>query len=189
MRQVYMIFSAVTLLVVTSGPALPDTPSSAPAPSETWECPQADGSSVYTNKEKAGCRAMSLKPLSVVPSLEHMPTIPQTVTAGGPYYQVVPPADRSPDPRDRPVPGWARDWQASIAPGGSTQEEVCSMYSEWIHLVQKTRGGIFYGSDPSYGGDVTGRNQRGPSYSFYDNARYIALSRIFGTGFVPVGCP
>jgi len=55
-------------------------------------------------------------------------------------------------------------------------------------LAQKTRGGLFYGSDPSYGGDVSGRNQRGPSFSFYDNARYVTLSRMFGTGFVPVGC-
>jgi hypothetical protein len=67
-------------------------------------------------------------------------------------------------------------------------EEVCSLYSEWLTLVQKTRGGFFYGSDPSYGSDLSGRNQRGPSYSFYDNARYLALARMFGTGFVPVGC-
>ena len=189
MRLMHIVFSAVALLVVISVPALSATPPSVPSPSETWECPQADGSSVYTNKEKAGCRAMMLKPLSVVPSLDHMPTTPRAVVTDVPHYQVVPPADQSIDPRDRLVPGWARDWQASIAAGGFAQEEVCSMYSEWIHLVQKTRGGIFYGSDPSYGGDVSGRNQRGPSYSFYDNARYIALSRVFGTGFVPVGCP
>lgn len=58
-----------------------------------------------------------------------------------------------------------------------------------MHLVQKTRGGMFFGSDPSYGGDLSARNQRGPSYSFYDNTRYVTLSRLFGRGFVPIGCP
>lgn len=181
------LLSTATLAVFFPLSSFADTP---PAPTEspsTWECPQADGSSLYTNKEKAGCRAMTLKPLSIVPDLENMPTIPHTV-ASVPYYQVPASSDRYPAVDRQTVPDWARDWRASIAPGGSVQEEVCSLYSEWIHLVQKTRGGFFYGSDPSYGGDVSGRNQRGPSYSFYDNARYIALSRIFGTGFVPVGC-
>ncbi len=80
------------------------------------------------------------------------------------------------------VPDWAKDWHASIASSGSVQAEVCSMYGEWLHLVQKTRGGFFYGTDPSYGGDLSGRNQRGASYSFYDNARYITLSKIFRAG-------
>jgi len=92
-------------------------------------------------------------------------------------------------PWGQTVPGWAQDWHSSIAwTGGSIQTEVCSLYGEWINLVQKTRGGFFYGTDPSYGGDLTGRNQRGTSFSFYDNARYQTLSRFFGTGFVPVGC-
>ncbi len=86
------------------------------------------------------------------------------------------------------MPDWARDWHASNLSSGSAQAEVCTLYMEWIHLVQKTRGGMFFGSDPSYGGDITGRNQRGASYSFYDNTRYIALSRLFGTGFIPIGC-
>ncbi len=86
------------------------------------------------------------------------------------------------------MPEWARDWYASNTTTGSVQAEVCGLYMEWMQLVQKTRGGFFFGTDPSYGGDITGRNQRGASYSFFDNARYIALSRLFGTGFVPVGC-
>lgn len=180
------LLSAATLLVFSSASAIADTPPPAAEPVTTWECPQADGSSLYTNKEKAGCRAMTLKPLSVVPSLDNMPIIPHTVAAP-PHYQVPAYPDRSATDRQN-VPDWARDWRASIAPGGSVQEEACSLYSEWLHLVQKTRGGFFYGSDPSYGGDPSGRNLRSPSYSFYDNARYIALSRIFGTGFVPVGC-
>ena len=52
--------------------ASPDTPSFDPA--RMWECTQADGSSIYTNKERAGCTLMTLKELSVVPSLDQMPT-------------------------------------------------------------------------------------------------------------------
>lgn len=152
-----------------------------------WACAQADGTTVYTNKERAGCQIMTLKPLSSVPDLFTMPTSPQMAP---------PPAthrdnqrhDRSSRREDRPVPDWARDWYVGIAPSGSVQDEVCSLYSEWMHLVQKTRGGFFFGSDPSYGGDLTGRHQRGPSYSYYDNARYLTLSRLFGRGFVPIDC-
>jgi hypothetical protein len=68
------------------------------------------------------------------------------------------------------------------------QAEVCTLYGEWLSINQKTRGGFFFGSDPSYGGDLSGWNQRGPSFSFYDNARYVTLSRMFGQGFVPIGC-
>jgi hypothetical protein len=77
----------------------------------------------------------------------------------------------------------------SIASSGSVQAEVCSMYGEWLHLNEKTRGGFFYGTDPSYGGDLSGRNHHGASYAFYDNARYVTLSKIFGRGFIPIGCP
>lgn len=154
----------------------------------TWECRQADGSSLYTNKEKDGCSVLALKPISVVPDLEHMPTAPRGLTTSASSPELFPRQDPSPGVVVRQAPDWARDWYADIAPSGSVQQEACSLYSEWMHLVQKTRGGFFFGSDPSYGADVTGRNQRGPSYSFYDNTRYIALSRLFGTGFVPVGC-
>jgi hypothetical protein len=188
MRLMQTILSAAALALFLAGPTWADTPSPAPEPSATWECPQADGSSIYTNKERAGCRAMLLRPLSVVPSLENMPTIPRAMTAAAPHYEMPPYQDRSPGMGGRNVPDWARDWYANNTSSGSVQAEVCGLYMEWLQLVQKTRGGFFYGSDPSYGGDLTGRNQRGPSYSFYDNARYIALSRMFGTGFVPVGC-
>ncbi len=192
MRPMYLALASVAIIAVChTPPVAADTPSSHPTdaeePTSTWECPQADGTVMYTNKEKPECRALTLKPLSVVPNLEHMPVIPHAVAAMPPYPN---PSylDRYPGSERQPVPEWARDWRASIAPEGSAQEEVCSLFSEWMHLVQKTRGGFFYGTDPSYGGDVTGRNQWVPSQSFYDNARYIALSRIFGTGFVPVGC-
>ena len=49
-------------------------------------------------------------------------------------------------------------------------------------------GGHFFGTDPSYGSNPTARNWYTPSYSFYDNARYVTLSQIFGAGFVPIGC-
>lgn len=188
MGLTHALLSATTLVVFVSAPALADTPPPPAEPTSTWECPQADGSSVYTNKERAGCRAMVLKPLSVVPSLDHMPIIPQTVAA--PHYYDVPSfQDRGPGFVNRNVPDWARDWYATNTASGSVHAEVCGMYMEYLQLVQKTRGGFWFGSDPSYGGDLSGRNQRGPSYSFYDNARWMALSRIFGTGFVPVGCP
>ena len=117
------------------------------------------------------------------------PTIPLTTTATPPDREKGLAQGRAPRTGDRHVPDWARDWHASIEPSGSVQEEVCSLYSEWLHLVQKTRGGMFFGSDPSYGGELSARNQRGPSYSFYDNTRYVTLSKLFGRGFIPIGCP
>ena len=59
----------------------------APAAAETseeletmWECPQADGITLYTNKERAGSQAMTLKPLSVFPDFSTMRTSPGTKT-------------------------------------------------------------------------------------------------------------
>jgi hypothetical protein len=184
MKPLQRALAATTVLILASAPGWADTPVA--DPSKMWECPQADGSSVYTNKEKAGCRAMSLKPLSVVPSLDNMPTIPHPVAA--PAYDIPPYQYPAQMPANRNVPEWARDWYANNTASGSVHAEVCTMYMEYLQLAQKTRGGLWFGSDPSYGGDLSGRNQRGPSYSFYDNARWMALSRMFGTGFVPVGC-
>lgn len=185
-------FFAAAALAVGTTTAFADTDGAAKFdPARMWECIEADGSSMYTNKERAGCKLMALKELSVVPSLDHMPTYrspyPETPRSDGRYSM-----DRAQDMtggRSETIPGWGREWHSTIAySGGSIQQEVCLLYGEWINLVQKTRGGFFYGTDPSYGGDLSGRNQRGPSFSFYDNARYQTLSRIFGTGFVPVGC-
>ena len=187
---VFTLIAAAAL--VMAAPAIADTNETVKFdPARMWECTQADGSPIYTNKERAGCKLMALRELSVVPSLDQMPTYrspyPATPPSEMPYSM-----DRVPGGmtmRGQTVPGWAQDWHSSIAwTGGSIQTEVCSLYGEWMNLVQKTRGGVFYGTDPSYGGDLSGRNQRGASFSFYDNARYHALSRIFGTGFVPVGC-
>jgi len=190
----FIFFSlvAAATLVMAATPALSDTSETAKFdPARMWECMQADGSSIYTNKEQTGCKLMTLRELSVVPSLDNMPTY-RSPYAAIQSYDMPYSMDRSPaamGTRGQTVPVWAQDWHSSIAwSGGSVQAEVCSLYGEWINLVQKTRGGFFYGTDPSYGGDLTWRNQRAPSFSFYDNARYHTLSRIFGTGFVPVGC-
>ena len=179
--------AAAAALVLAAPPAIADTNETVKFdPARMWECPQADGSSIYTNKERSGCKLLVLKELSVVPSLDQMPTY-RSPYAATPASDMSYSMDRA--PRGQTVPGWAQEWHSSIAwTGGSIQSEVCSLYGEWINLVQKTRGGFFYGTDPSYGGDLSGRNQRGASFSFYDNARYQTLSRIFGTGFVPVGC-
>lgn len=185
MRPTRSFFLAAIFAVFSAAPASSDTP---PGSDTIWSCTQADGSLIYTNKEKPGCQAMALKPLSVVPDLENMPTAPRTATTSELQYEVPSYQERTSGTGGRQVPDWARDWYASNTSSGSAQAEVCSLYVEWMQLVQRTRGGMFFGSDPSYGGDVTGRAQRMPSYSFHDNARYIALSRLFGTGFVPVGC-
>lgn len=186
MRPRRMIpFVAAILAVFSAAPASSDASSGSDT---TWKCTQADGSLLYTNKEKTGCEAMALKPLSVVPDLENMPTTPRTSTTHESQYEVPYYQERTSGMGGRQVPDWARDWYASNTSSGSVLAEVCTLYMEWMQLVQKTRGGMFFGTDPSYGGDITGRAQRMPSHSFYDNARYIALSRLFGTGFVPVGC-
>jgi hypothetical protein len=190
MRPTRVLMIAATILTLSSASAF----SATTIPSDPFlmrECIQADGSVLYTNKDLPGCKLMKLKELSSVPSLEDMPTYRPTVTAA-PHYDIPPYPNRNQTGiagGRQTVPDWAKDWHASIASSGSVQAEVCSMYGEWIHLVQKTRGGFFQGTDPSYGGDLSGRNQRGASYSFYDNTRFQTLSRMFGSGFVPIGCP
>lgn len=189
MRVRYTILQGVAVVALCVGPVSADTPPPAPEPADTWECQLEDGTTIYTNKERPGCRAVLLRPLSVVPSLENMPTTARPSALAAPHHDMPAYQDRGASVGNRNVPDWAKDWYASVTPSGSVQEEVCSLYSEWLHLTQKTRGGMFYGSDPSYGGDLSGRNQRGASYSFYDNTRYAALSRIFGAGFIPISCP
>ena len=190
MKPAHLLMIAATIFTLSSMPAFSDTTVSFD-PYMMRECTQADGSILYTNKDIPGCKLMKMKELSIVPSLDDMPTY-RPPTAAAPRYDIPSHQDRNQAGMTgggQTIPDWARDWHASIASSGSVQAEVCSMYGEWLNLVQKTRGGFFYGADPSYGGDLSGRNQRGPSYSFYDNARYITLSKLFGPGFVPIGCP
>jgi hypothetical protein len=189
--HIMSIMVAATALTMSATPAFSDTSSPADFdPTQMWECPQADGSAMYTNKERPDCKLMTLKPLSIVPSLDDMPTY-RPAAATAPRYGVHPDADRNAAGMSSSgpiVPAWADNWYASIATSGSVQAKVCAMYGEWLNLNEKTRGGFFFGTDPSYGGDLSGANQEGASFSFYDNARYLALSRIFGQGFVPIGC-
>jgi hypothetical protein len=190
MQPTRVLMLAATILTLFSTSAFADTTISFD-PFMMRECTQADGSILYTNKDVPGCKLMKLKELSIVPSLDNMPTYRPTVAAA-PHYNVPPSPDHNQTGMiggGQTVPDWAKDWHASIASSGSVQAEICSKYGEWLHLNEKTRGGHFYGTDPSYGGDLSGRNQRGASYSFYDNARYVTLSGIFGRGFVPIGCP
>jgi hypothetical protein len=190
MQPTRVLMFAATILTLFSTSAFSETTVSFD-PFMMRECTQADGSIIYTNKDLPGCKLMKLKELSIVPSLDDMPTYRPPVTAA-PRYNT----PSSPDHNQtgmagggQTVPDWAKDWHASIASSGSVQAEVCSMYGEWLHINQKTRGGFFSGTDPSYGGDLSGRNQLGASYSFEDRARYGALSGIFGRGFIPIGCP
>lgn len=185
MKLTPMVSAVVFLALAAVPPAFTNASPTPVEPSDTWECPQADGTLIYTNKEKAGCRAMPLKSLSVVPSLDNMPLIPRHIGVPVPSVHMPGYPDHGPGGNAQNVPDWARDWHASST---GSRGDICAMYWEWVRLNEKTRGGVFFGSDPSYGGDSSGRNQRGASYSFYDNARYIALNRLFGTGFIPVGC-
>ena len=189
MQPAHVLVIAATFLTLSSTSAFADT-TIASDPLLMRECPQADGSALYTNKDVPGCKLMTLKELSIVPSLDDMPTYRPTV-ATAPPYNAPPYPDRNQAGMTgggQTVPDWARDWHASIASSGSVQAEVCSMFGEWLHINQKTRGGFWFGADPSYGGDISGRNQRGASYSFEDRARYGALSSIFGRGFIPISC-
>jgi hypothetical protein len=164
-----------------------------PSTVEMWECPSPDGTMLYTNKERPGCQPKALSPLSISPSLPDILS-PPTTTADSTYRPNSGPKDFLYDTpigalrNSTQIPDWGRNWYAGISAGGSVQADICGMYMEWIQLTQKSRGGIFFGTDPSYGGDPTARNWYGPSYSYYDNARYMTLSRIFGAGFIPIGC-
>ena len=183
----YTYVAPVLVLAMAAMPALAES-SEKFDPARMWECTQADGSSIYTNKERAGCKLMALKELSVVPSLDHMPTSRPAPVSQNEIPEFAERASGMPVDVQH-VPDWARQWRASVVSSGPNQAEVCSLYGEWLHLNQKTRGGFFYGSDPSYGGDLSAQNQRGASFSFYDNARFYTLTKLFGPGFVPIGCP
>ena len=170
----------------------PDVQASESSPVEMWECPGPEGTILYTNKERPECQPKELKALSIVPSLPETvfpPSANSLATQSGPRakefsYDTPIGAVRNLSQ----IPDFGQDWYAGLTAGGSVQAEVCSMYMEWIHLNQNSRGGFIFGTDPSYGGNPTARNWYAPSYSFYDNARYVTLSRMFGAGFIPIGC-
>jgi hypothetical protein len=175
---------ALSTLMLPVIPALGDAPDTSDS-SGVWECPQAGGESLYTNRKLPGCRAVELKQLSVVPPL----TFPSGQLVTGERTVVVErPSAAVPASSGQTVPDWAKSWYGNIARSGPTREKVCALYAEWINPNERTRGGFFFGIDPSYGGDPSGRSQMSSSHPFYDNARWLTLSRLFGGGFVPVGC-
>ena len=184
-RVVFAIFAA-SLLLAQPAQATESTAV------DMWECSNSDGPTLYTNKERPGCQAMTLATISTVPSWPEVTLRPST---GGAIYE---PTPGVPDyAYDTPmgalrnltqVPDFARDWYAANRGNGSVQAEVCGMYLEWLNITQNSRGGFFFGTDPTYGASPTARNWQAPSYSFYDNTRYLALKRIFGAGFIPIGC-
>lgn len=188
-QRVFVIALAVLLPISAIAQAVESSES------EMWECPGPDGTSLYTNKERPGCQPKELRPLSIVPSIPDSGILSTSGDATIHHYDDPYRADAF--SYDTPVgamrnmksvPDWANDWRSSTTLAGSVQGEVCTMYGEWIRLNEKSRGGVFFGTDPSYGSDPTTRTFRAPSYSFYDNARWVTLSRMFGTGFVPIGC-
>lgn len=88
-RTCVALLSAAILGMCPIAPAMAETSEEL----ETmWECPQEDGITLYTNKERAGCQAMTLKPLSVFPDLATMRKSPHTMTDS----QQVPPKDTTP---------------------------------------------------------------------------------------------
>src|SRR4029079_15153657 len=89
--HVLMIAATIFTLAVTS--AFSDTTVRFD-PLLMRECPQADGTALYTNKDLPGCKLMTLKELSIVPSLDDMPTYRPTVAAV-PHYEIPPYQDRN----------------------------------------------------------------------------------------------
>ena len=95
--------AAAAALVLAAPPAIADTNETVKFdPARMRECPQADGSSIYTNKERAGCKLLALKELSVVPSLDQMPTYRSPHAAKHPSDMLYS-MDRA--PRGQTVPG------------------------------------------------------------------------------------
>ena len=185
-----LFFPAICWLLISN-----PTWSLASTDAQVWQCPGPDGTPLFTNKERADCQAMDLRPISVAPSYADIAD--HTTSSRPPTHGDDSPFAVDPFSYDTPagalrnlksVPDWGREWQAGNQLAGTVQGEVCSLYGEWLRLNEKSRGGFFFGTDPSYGADPTARSFRAPSFSFYDNARWLTLARMFGTGFVPIGC-
>ena len=67
-RPIPLLAIAATLLILSATAAFSDTTIDSD-PLQMRECPQTDGVTLYTNKKLPGCTLMTLKPLSIVPSL------------------------------------------------------------------------------------------------------------------------
>ncbi len=91
-RLIPQLTIAATLLLLSATAAFSDS-TIASDPLQMRECPQTDGVTLYTNKKLPGCTLMTLKPLSIVPSLSDMPTYrPSMMTA--PRYDAPSSSDR-----------------------------------------------------------------------------------------------
>src|SRR6185295_10931052 len=86
MQPTHVLMIAATIFTLSSTSAFSDT-TVAFDPLLMRECPQADGTTLYTNKDLPGCKLMTLKELSVVPSLDDMPTYRPTVGTA-PHYDI-----------------------------------------------------------------------------------------------------
>ncbi len=179
----FFVMMVVHALVI---PAYAEEPKPAD-PMGMWECSQPGEVPLYTNRERDGCRKMDLKPLSTVSPLPDSPSRLQRTLPMGPAGDHPGPIEPAPPAHSRNIPDWGKDWYAHNSSDASVQSEICVLYSEWLQLVQRTRGGFYFGTDPSYGSDPSRRNFAS-SNPFWDNARYVSLANIFGRGFVPIGC-
>ena len=186
MRALWYSLLALTLVGPLASPVHAEE-TTEPDPLGMWECPQDGDVPLYTNRERAGCRKMVLKPLSVVPALPEFPPRSQRTHPSIMEPTPLPQIDPVPPAQSRNVPDWGKRWYAANSSDASVQSEVCSLYSEWLQLNARTRGGFFFGNDPSYGSDPSRRNFW-TSTPFEDNARYHTLANMFGSGFVPIGC-
>ena len=90
-RLIPQLAIAATLLLLSATAAFSDT-TIASDPSQMRECPQTDGVPLYTNKKLPGCTLMTLKPLSIVPSLSGRPYRPSMMAA--PRYDAPSSSDR-----------------------------------------------------------------------------------------------
>src|ERR1051325_12202695 len=69
MPPAYLLMIALTIFTLSSSSAYADTTITFD-PFLMRECPQPDGTALYTNKDLPGCKLMTLKELSIVRSEE-----------------------------------------------------------------------------------------------------------------------
>jgi hypothetical protein len=81
------LFSAVILGMCSMAPAGAETSEELEM---MWACPQADGITLYTNNERTGCHAITLKPLLVSPDLATIRKSPRTMTDTLPHRDRMP---------------------------------------------------------------------------------------------------
>ncbi len=84
------------------------------------------------------------------------------------------------------LPDWAKDWHASVASSGPFKLKSAPCMENGSTSFRIVAGSF---TEQTLRMAETFREEiSGVDYSFYDNARYITLSKHFGPGFVPIGC-